>query len=126
MEVKQNTNLTLGQLLDPQSSVWQQISATTIPLEGTPAAFQPTPAIRETWADKPTNNSLACGTLIVAMVVATSSLSLLLIPKASQKSATVLEQASLLTTCAELSQTAVNLADCAMALTENMADANTI
>ena len=52
MEVKQNSNLTLDQLLDPQSAVWQQISTSTIPLEGTPAAFQPTPAIRETWADK--------------------------------------------------------------------------
>ncbi len=52
MEVKQNTSLGLDQLLDPQSSVWQQIPASTIPLEGTPAAFQPTPAIRETWAGK--------------------------------------------------------------------------
>lgn len=52
MEVKQNTSLGLDQLLDPQSSVWQQVPATTIPLEGTPAAFQPTEAIRTTWSNK--------------------------------------------------------------------------
>lgn len=42
----------LDQLLNPKSPVWQQTQATSLKLEGTPAAMQPTAAIRETWADK--------------------------------------------------------------------------
>ena len=52
MEVTYNSASSIDQLLDPQASAWQQIKASSISLEGTPAAMQPTAAIRETWSDK--------------------------------------------------------------------------
>lgn len=52
MQVTKNTEASLDQLLDPQSPLWQKAPATTVPLQGTPAAFQPTEAIRETWGQK--------------------------------------------------------------------------
>lgn len=51
MEAKYNA-AGLGQLMDPKSPVWQQIQSTSLKLEGTPAAMQPTAAIRETWTDQ--------------------------------------------------------------------------
>ncbi len=53
MKAEYLANTTLATLLDPTATVWQQAVATTIPLTGTPAAMQPTAAIRNSWADRP-------------------------------------------------------------------------
>jgi DMSO reductase family type II enzyme heme b subunit len=51
MQVNYVANVDTKTLLDPGSGVWGSINAQSINLEGTPAAMQPTAAIRETWAD---------------------------------------------------------------------------
>lgn len=47
-----HTTAALEQLLNAEDGVWQQASATTIALQGTPSAMQPTAAIRNTWENK--------------------------------------------------------------------------
>lgn len=46
------TELPLAQLLEPAAAAWHEVEATRIPLGGTPAAMQPTAAIRNTWRDR--------------------------------------------------------------------------
>ena len=53
MKVNYSAAATLEQLLNAQDAVWQQASAANLALQGTPAAMQPTAAIRNTWAKKP-------------------------------------------------------------------------
>lgn len=45
--------LPLERLLDPGDGAWPQADATRLPLQGTPAAMQPTAAVRSHWQDKP-------------------------------------------------------------------------
>ncbi len=40
-------------ILDPYAALWNSAQAETIAMEGTPAAMQPTAAIRASWSDKP-------------------------------------------------------------------------
>ena len=53
MKVNYSSAATVEQLLDAQDAVWQQAAMVTLPLHGTPAAMQPTAAIRNTWEKKP-------------------------------------------------------------------------
>jgi len=53
VKVTYSAAATLEQLLNAQDAVWQQAAATSLPMQGTPAAMQPTAAIRNTWANKP-------------------------------------------------------------------------
>lgn len=53
MKVNYSATATLEQLLKAQDGVWQQAVATTLAMKGTPAAMQPTAAIRNTWEKKP-------------------------------------------------------------------------
>lgn len=46
------TPLSLARLLDPADAAWQQADATRLPLQGTPAAMQPTAAVRNHWQKK--------------------------------------------------------------------------
>ena len=53
MKVNYSAAATVEQLLNAQDAVWQQAASTTLSLHGTPAAMQPTAAIRDTWGKKP-------------------------------------------------------------------------
>jgi DMSO reductase family type II enzyme heme b subunit len=53
VKVNHTTSATVEQLLNAQDAVWQQAAATTLALHGTPAAMQPTAAIRNSWEKKP-------------------------------------------------------------------------
>ncbi len=43
----------LQSLLEPAAAHWGEVQATLVPLLGTPAAMQPTAAIRNSWKDRP-------------------------------------------------------------------------
>lgn len=49
MKVTYNASATLEQLLDLHGAVWQQGAATSLALKGTPAAMQPTAAVRNAY-----------------------------------------------------------------------------
>lgn len=53
MKVNYSSTATLEQLLKVQDDVWKQATSVTLSLTGTPAAMQPTAAIRNTWEKKP-------------------------------------------------------------------------
>ena len=53
MKVNYSAAATVEQLLNAQDAVWQQAAAASLSLQGTPAAMQPTAAIRNTWENKP-------------------------------------------------------------------------
>lgn len=52
MQAKYVKNADIKTLLDPDNGIWSGVNVESIKLEGTPAAMQPTAAIRESWADK--------------------------------------------------------------------------
>ena len=52
MKVNYSSSATLEQLLNAQDGVWQQAVVANVALQGTPAAMQPTAAIRNTWEKK--------------------------------------------------------------------------
>ena len=52
MQAEHAANIDVKTLLDPASGAWGSVKEETISLIGTPAAMQPTPAIRETWSTK--------------------------------------------------------------------------
>lgn len=52
MQVEYAANIDIKTLLDPAASIWSSVKEEKIDLMGTPAAMQPTPAIRATWAEK--------------------------------------------------------------------------
>ena len=45
-------NIDVNTLLDSSASVWDSAKEEVVSMMGTPAAMQPTPAIRETWSTK--------------------------------------------------------------------------
>jgi DMSO reductase family type II enzyme heme b subunit len=53
VKVNYSAAATVEQLLNAQDAVWQQAAAASLSLQGTPAAMQPTAAIRNTWENKP-------------------------------------------------------------------------
>ena len=52
MKANHTSAATIEQLLNAQDAVWQQAPAASVALHGTPAAMQPTAAIRNTWEKK--------------------------------------------------------------------------
>lgn len=48
-----STDHPIADLLDPAAAPWQAVTPTLVALQGTPAAMQPTAAVRNTWQHRP-------------------------------------------------------------------------